>query len=297
MKSLQRKILQQLIAGSAEPVLVARIDRPDWPVALCNPAFDTISTTDEALGQPFADVVEAMFGRDLALEVSESVRAEHETTLPVELGGRNFLLALKPLTLGDDATERYCAAYFRIASADGSSAPGDEAQQALLKAKRRIHDLTRDDSVTGLLNSQAFNEVLVHDWAVAAREKSRLALVGFALQDFDDYIAVFGKHAADSCMRRVAQAIRRCLRRASDVAARIDGPDGERLVVLSHASDEEGVTEFAKQIALAVRELGLHHPRSSNTKFVTVNYAVSVREAAKGESGAKEFLDSVLGTP
>jgi len=295
MKSLQRKILQQLIAGSAEPVLVARLDRPDWPVALCNPAFDNISANDEATGQPFADVVEAMFGRDLALEVSESVRAEHDTTLPVELGGRNFLLALKPLTLADDSSERYCAAYFRIANADGSSAPGDEAQQALLKAKRRIHDLTRDDSVTGLLNSQAFNDVLMHDWAVAAREKSRLALVGFALQDFDDYTAVFGKHAADSCMRRVAQAIRRCLRRASDVAARIDGPEGERLVVLSHASEEEGVTEFAEQIALAVRELGLHHPRSKAAKFVTVSYAVSVRQASKGGSGAGKFLDSVLG--
>jgi diguanylate cyclase (GGDEF)-like protein len=294
MKSLQRKILQQLVDSSAEAVLVARTDRPNWPVALCNPAFGNISANGEALGQPFADVVEQMFGRDLALEVSESVRAEHETTLPVELGGRNFLLALKPLTLGNDSTERYCAAYFRVAHTNGSSAPGDEAQQALLKAKRRIFDLTRDDAVTGLLNSQAFNEVLLHDWAVAAREKSRLALVGFALQDFDDYVAVFGKHAADSCMRRVAQAIRRCLRRASDVAARIDGPAGERLVVLSHASDEEGVDEFAKQITLAVRELGLHHPRSSDKKFVSVSYAVSVREAARGESGAKEFLDSVL---
>jgi PleD family two-component response regulator len=97
-------------------------------------------------------------------------------------------------------------------------------------------------------------------------------------------------------MRRVAQAMRRCLRRASDVAARIDGPEGERLVVLSHASDEEGVNEIARQIALAVRELGLHHPRSSDTKFVTVSYAVTVRQAAKGKSGARDFLDSVLGS-
>jgi len=294
---MQRKILQQLVDGSAEAVLVARTDRPDWPVALCNPAFGNISANGEALGQPFADVVEEMFGRDLALEVSESVRAGHETTLPVEISGRDFLLALKPLTLGNDSTERYCAAYFRIAHADGSSAPGDEAQQALLKAKRRICDLTRDDSVTGLLNSQAFNEVLLHDWSVAARDRSRLSLVGFSLQDFEDYVAVFGKHAADSCMRRVAQAIRRCLRRASDVAARIDGPDGERLVVLSHASDEEAVIDFARRIAVSVRELGLHHPRSSDTKFVTVSYAVSVREATKGESGARDFLNSVLGTP
>ena len=167
MKPLQRKILEQLIAGSAEPVLVARIDRPDWPVVHSNTAFESIAGRDDAAGRPFADVVEEMIGRELALEVSESARAGEETTMPVEAGGRDFLLALKPLTLGNDTDERYCAAYWRGTSAGGSIAASGEAQQSLLKAKRRIRDLTRDDPVTGLLNSQAFDEVLSHDWAVA----------------------------------------------------------------------------------------------------------------------------------
>ena len=290
MKSLRTKILQQLIEGSAEPVLVARIDRPDWPVVLFNSAFESIAGSDSAAGRPFADVVEELIGRDLALEVSESARAGEETTLPVEAGGRDFLLALKPLTLDNEADERYCAAYWRGSSASGSNTASGEAQQALLKAKRRIRDLTRDDHATGLLNAQAFEEVLDHDWAVASREKSRLALVAFDLQDFDQYRAVFGKHASDSCLRRVAQAIRRCLRRASDVAAR----HGDQLIVLSHASDEQGVNDFAERIATAVRELGLHHPRSTSEKFVTVRYTVSVREADQNILSATEFLSNVL---
>lgn len=290
MTSLKREILQQLIAGSAEPMLVARIDRPDWPVVHFNTAFATIAGKDDAVGRPFADVVEEMIGRELALEVSESARAGEETTLPVEAGGRDFLLALKPLSLGDDSDERYCAAYWRGSSADGSNAASGEAQQALLKAKRRIRDLTRDDPVTGLLNATSFEEVLAHDWAVASREKSRLALVAFKLQDFDEYRAVFGKHATDSCQRRVAQAIRRCLRRASDVAAR----HGDQLVVLSHASDEQGINEFAERIARAVRELGLHHPRSSSAKFVTVQYTIAVRTADESEVSAADFLAGVL---
>ncbi len=290
MTSLKREILQQLIAGSAEPMLVARIDRPDWPVVHFNTAFATIAGKDDAVGRPFADVVEEMIGRELALEVSESARAGEETTLRVEAGGRDFLLALKPLSLGDDSDERYCAAYWRGSSADGSNAASGEAQQVLLKAKRRIRDLTRDDPVTGLLNAASFEEVLAHDWAVASREKSRLALVAFKLQDFDEYRAVFGKHATESCQRRVAQAIRRCLRRASDVAAR----HGDQLVVLSHASDEQGINEFAERIARAVRELGLHHPRSSSAKFVTVQYTIAVRTADESEVSAADFLAGVL---
>jgi diguanylate cyclase (GGDEF)-like protein len=290
MKPLQREILEQLIAGSAEPVLVARIDRPDWPVVHSNSAFETIAGRDDAAGRPFADVVEEIIGRELALEVSESARAGEETTLPVEAGGRDLLLALKPLTLDNDSDERYCAAYWRGASVGGSNTASGEAQQDLLKAKRRIRDLTRDDPVTGLLNSQAFDEVLAHDWAVASREKSRLALVAFNLEDFDQYRAVFGKHASDSCLRRVAQAIRRCLRRASDVAARRE----DQLVVLSHASDDDGVNEFAERISRAVRELGLHHPRSGSAKFVTVSYKIVVRAADEQDVSAEDFLASVL---
>ena len=77
-----------------------------------------------------------------------------------------------------------------------------EMQQALLKAKRRIRDLTRDDPVTGLLNARTFREVLAHDWAVAAREKASLALVAFTLDDFDAYVEVFGRHAASAGLRR-----------------------------------------------------------------------------------------------
>ena len=43
MTEPDRDVLEQLIEGSAEPIVVARIDHPDWPVVLCNSAFATIS--------------------------------------------------------------------------------------------------------------------------------------------------------------------------------------------------------------------------------------------------------------
>ena len=189
-----------------------------------------------------------------------------------------------------DAGPRYYAAYCR----GGAGAPhggNAEMQQALLKAKGRIRDLTRSDPVTGLFNARTFRETFDHDWAVAARENGTLALVVFELDDFDAYVDVFGRHAADSCLRRVSQAIRRCLRRASDVVARIDE---HRFVVLSHSSDANGVREFAESIAAKVRELGLHHPRSSAGRFVTVTFGVAVTEAAKDERGAAGCLDALL---
>lgn len=289
MKPVKRSILEQVLAGTTEPLLVVRIDQPDWPVVLANPAFRKICS-DDVQNKPFADVVEDLGGRDLALEVSESVRSQQETSFPVESHSREYLLVLKPLSDGEDESVSSYAAYWR----SGSSASTDDSAEmhhALLKAKRRIRDLSRDDPVTGLLNNQAFREVFEHDWAVASREKSRLSLVTFRLDEFDAYIEVFGRHAADSCLRRVGQAIRRCLKRASDVVGR---PEGACFMVLSHASEEDGVREFATRIATAVRELGLHHPRSTSSKFVTMSFDVSVADTANQSQSAAEFIDESL---
>jgi diguanylate cyclase (GGDEF)-like protein len=116
-------------------------------------------------------------------------------------------------------------------------------------------------------------------------------VVTFTLNDFDAYVDVFGRHAADSCLRRAGRAIRRCLRRASDVIARTDG---SRFIVLSHATEEEGVRQFAALIATSVRELGLHHPRSTSGKFVTVSHTVDVADTAGDARSAREFLDDLL---
>ena len=290
MSAMKREVLEQVLAGTAEPLLVVRTDQPDWPVALANPAFGAIASGD-VVGSPFADVIENLAGRELALEVSESVRSQQETSFPVESNGREYLLIVKPVLVGNEESAHYFAAYWR-GSNSAASGTGQEMHHALLKAKRRIRDLSRDDPVTGLLNDRAFREVFEHDWAVAARERGGLSVVMFRLDDFDAYVEVFGRHAADSCLRRVGQAIRRCLRRASDVVSR---PHGACFVALSHASEEEGVREFALQISTAVRELGLHHPRSSASKFVTVSFDVAVAEAAKESRSAGEFLDALFG--
>jgi len=287
MKAINRKILEQVIGASAEPLLIVRIDHPDWPVALANASYESIGGKD-VRNKPFAEVVEQLVGRDLALEISEAIRSNDETTVPVELGGREYLLALRPLMLASEKVPRFYAAYWR---AGLGAVAGTEMHHELLKAKRRIRDLSRDDPVTGLLNARAFREVLTHDWAVASREKRSLAIVVFKLDDISAYTDVFGQHATDSCMRRVGRAVRRCLRRASDVIGRLDSNE---VVVLSHASDEAGVREFAERIATSVRELGLHHPRSSVSKFVTVSFEVGMSADASKGASAREYLDRLV---
>ena len=46
MSALTREILEEVLAGAVEPVVVVRVDRPDWPVAFANPAFECLSGGD-----------------------------------------------------------------------------------------------------------------------------------------------------------------------------------------------------------------------------------------------------------
>jgi diguanylate cyclase (GGDEF)-like protein len=290
MEPVSREILEQVLAEAAEPLLVVRVDHSEWPIALSNRAFAAIGG-DKPDDKPFADVIEQQVGRDLALEISEAVRSKQETSFPVEQGGSEYLLVLKPLVAqGEAGGGNYYAAFWRGGSGSAAAA-GAEVQHALLKAKRRIRDLSREDPVTGLLNGRAFREVLEHDWAVAARERSALAIVVFELDDFNAYVEVFDRHASESCRRRVGQAIRRCLRRASDVVGTLDG---ERYAVLCHAPDEPAVQDFAARISTAVRELGLHHPRSRSGRFVTVSFRVGLVRVAEESRSAGKFLDELL---
>ena len=291
MISLANDLLLRVIDASGEPLAVVRVDQPDWPMVLVNAAFENLTGEKKLRNQSFADIVERLIGRELALEVGEMIRAGQKTLLPVEVGGRELRLTLEPLAVDDEAGQ-FVVAFWR--RPNGLSVSDADAQQDLVRAKRRLRDLSREDPVTGLINARAFREILDHDWAVAVRESATLALVSFGFDDFSAYLDVFGRHATDSCLRRVAQVIRRTLRRASDVAAWIDSDDGGHIVVLSHGSDEDGTREFAVRIAAAIRELGLHHPRSRVSRFVTVSFEIGMLTPAERERTASTALKDLL---
>lgn len=294
MTAIKRSILEKLVNATAEPLMLARVDQADWPVVLCNPALEALADRSDLVRMPATDLVESLHGRDAARELSETVRTGQETSIPLEVGGRQWLLVLKPIADDGSPSARYYAACWRDSASMTGGGDASAAHQALLRARRRIRDLSREDALTGLLNEPAFRDVLAHDWAVAARDGGSLALIVLRIDDFDRYLRVFGRHAADSTLRRVSQALRRCLRRASDVAARLPAREGDALVVLFHADDEEAVSTFAAGIAKEIRGLGLHHPHSRKDRFVTVSAAVSVRAATGGSAAAAEFLDAAL---
>ena len=129
----------------------------------------------------------------------------------------------------------------------------------------------RDDRLTGLFTLPYLEELLKRDWSVAQREKRSIAVFSIDIDALDLYNATFGRAAGDSTIRRVAHVVSGCLRRASDVAARIEGGS---LIAFAPGLTTEQALRVGQLMAERVRELRIHHPRSAVLRFISVSVGV-----------------------
>jgi diguanylate cyclase (GGDEF)-like protein len=146
---------------------------------------------------------------------------------------------------------------------DGVATGTFSSTDLLIRARRD----ERSDPATGLATRPAFVEMLQRDFALARREQRRVSVIVFALEAFEGYLGLFGRHATDACLRKVAHAIASSVRRGGDYCARV-GPD--RFAVLTTGGDAEGARQHGERIAQRVRDLAIHHPRSLPARYVTV---------------------------
>jgi two-component system cell cycle response regulator len=129
----------------------------------------------------------------------------------------------------------------------------------------------RDDKLTGLLRRPYFEELVRRDWALAQRESRRLSFLIFDLDCFVQYREVFGRQGADQAFRRIARLIGGCFRRASDLCGRFDE---DQIVALTTGMDLTQASKLADVVLGRVRDLAIHHPRSTISRYVTATAAV-----------------------
>jgi diguanylate cyclase (GGDEF)-like protein/PAS domain S-box-containing protein len=129
----------------------------------------------------------------------------------------------------------------------------------------------RDDKLTGLLRRTYFEELVKRDWGLAQRESRRLSFLVFDLDCYSQYREVFGRPGADQSFRRIARVISGCFRRASDLCGRFDE---DQIAALTTGLDLTQASKLAEAVLARVRDLAIHHPRSSVSRYVTASAGV-----------------------
>ncbi len=139
-------------------------------------------------------------------------------------------------------------------------------------AEKRLEELARTDSLTGLLNRRSLDEAMLATWERCLRNPSASFSVLFIDVDhFKLYNDTYGHEMGDTVLQEVAKALSENLPRQTDHAGRYGG---EEFVVLLEQTDEHGALLMAQRLCEAVYSRLIVHA-ASPLRVVTVSVGVA----------------------
>jgi diguanylate cyclase len=112
----------------------------------------------------------------------------------------------------------------------------------LQKANAQLHQISRTDGLTGLLNRKTWEQSLRHEFKRFQRYQHSCSLIMFDIDYFKRINDSYGHTAGDEVIRRTAAALREGLR-DSDVAGRYGGEEFAVILVDTDAAGAKVVAE------------------------------------------------------
>ena len=135
-----------------------------------------------------------------------------------------------------------------------------------------LEKLSMYDGLTNIRNRRFFDETFEKTFNEIKRDKKSLAVLMIDIDFFKPYNDNYGHGQGDETLRKVAKALEKTIKRASDFVARYGG---EEFVILLKDINKDGVEAVANNLLNAVRELKITHEFSKIEKYVTVSIGVS----------------------
>ncbi|SFI08995.1 diguanylate cyclase (GGDEF) domain-containing protein [Tindallia magadiensis] len=154
---------------------------------------------------------------------------------------------------------------------------------SIVKARVRNHlelkqyrDLLKDasliDGLTGIPNRRRFDEVLSTEWKRSFRDGKPISVLMADIDYFKRYNDHYGHLEGDECLRKVADCLRRTLKRPGDLVARYGG---EEFVGIMPMTGEDGAFTIAESFRKAVEAMEIEHVDSPISEVVTISVGVS----------------------
>ncbi|WP_373484029.1 diguanylate cyclase domain-containing protein [Acetobacterium sp.] len=156
-----------------------------------------------------------------------------------------------------------------------------------LKHYREILSITADiDALTQIPNRRRFDEMLAIEIRKARRNNTPLSVIKIDIDYFKSYNEIYGHLEGDDCLREIAVALKKTLKRAGDLVARWEG---EEFSCLLPDTNLKGATHVAENIRKAVLNLRIPHQSSPEAKFVTLSLGVATGIRTHENSGEDSF--------
>ena len=139
----------------------------------------------------------------------------------------------------------------------------------------KLEELSMCDALTGIPNRRFFQDAYDKKYKEVLRDGKRVALMMVDVDYFKLYNDNYGHWQGDDCLKKVASALRKTLKRPTDMVARYGG---EEFVIILKEVDKEGAKTVAESLVKAVEQMKIPHAHSSVSEFVTISVGVALKE-------------------
>lgn len=174
--------------------------------------------------------------------------------------------------LEEKVRERTQALHDRNVQLQNEIAERHRAEAKLKQLNQQLQKLSRIDGLTAIHNRRSFDESLDKEWRRLRREQQALSVILCDVDHFKQYNDTYGHQAGDACLKQVASAIEKSVKRPADMVARYGG---EEFVVLLPNTPLEGAAHIAEIIRASIESLSIPHQSSSVSNQVTLSLGVS----------------------
>ncbi len=137
---------------------------------------------------------------------------------------------------------------------------------------RILQSIADRDGLTMIPNRRRFDEFLDLEWRRCLRERTPLACIMIDIDWFKQYNDCYGHLQGDECLKQIAQAICKTVRRPTDLAARYGGE--EFAVVLGNTEVQQAI-QIAEKMCVTIEELQIPHNASEISPAVTISLGVA----------------------
>ncbi|MGC9386639.1 MAG: GGDEF domain-containing protein [Hydrogenovibrio sp.] len=136
----------------------------------------------------------------------------------------------------------------------------------------RLHRLMETDSLTGLFNRRKYDVFSQNACSQAYQDQTPVSVILLDIDYFKAYNDTYGHLAADDCLVEVAEVLKACVHRRTDIVSRVGG---EEFVVVLINTELKDTVHLAQTVLQQVEAKGLPHGQSKVKLYVTLSAGVA----------------------
>jgi diguanylate cyclase (GGDEF)-like protein len=163
----------------------------------------------------------------------------------------------------------------------------------LVVANRALENIATQDTLTGIGNSNSFDDDLERFWFDCKKNNAPLVLMMSNLDYFQAYNQAYGAGKGDEAIKKVAETLRTAMPKGNNSLARISGETFA--ILLPNTTGEEGL-KVSEGLRKAIDDLQIPHINSGSSDHLTSSFGLALAEPGHFTSpwDLKEAADYAL---